>query len=151
MGSWISTTTSRSPVATVSFEDAAALEADRYLFVDTNAVTTMFFSHYYNRGSRPALRALADECRQRYRHVIVCDDDIPFEQDGWRDNDLWRSRMQGMVLHDLAVRRIEYATVSGPLEQRVDQVKQILTSGSQAAARFQDCSGPRPGSRPAGS
>ncbi len=107
-------------------EDAASLQADRYVFVDTNAVTTMFFSHYYDRDSLPALRVMAEECRTRYQHVIVCDDDIPFEQDGWRDNATWRARMQGMVLHDLAVRDIPYQLVSGPLDQRVAQVRVFL-------------------------
>ena len=78
-------------------EDEAILRANHYLFVDTNAITTMFFSHYYDRDSLPELRRLADECVNRYRHHIVCDDDIPFEQDGWRDNDVWRARMHGTV------------------------------------------------------
>ena len=107
-------------------EDDAALRANRYLFVDTNAITTMFFSYYYNRESLPARRAMADECRDRYQCVIVCDDDIPFEQDGWRDNKTWRGRMQGMVLHDLAVRGIEYHVVSGSLDKRVAQVMAAL-------------------------
>ena len=103
-------------------EDDAALRANRFLFVDTNALTTMFFSHYYNRDSDPRLRALAEDCPTRYRHVFVCDDDIPFEQDGWRDNAVWRGRMQSMVLHDLAVRGIAYTTVHGALDERVAQV-----------------------------
>jgi HTH-type transcriptional regulator, transcriptional repressor of NAD biosynthesis genes len=107
-------------------EDDAACRANRWLFVDTNAITTMFFSHYYNRESRPELRALAADCGQRYHHVIVCDDDIPFEQDGWRDNEVWRGRMQGMVLHDLAVRGISYSTVRGSLDERVEQVSALL-------------------------
>ena len=109
-------------------EDEAILRADRYLFSDTNAVTTMFFSHYYDRDSRPALRALAAECGTRYRHHIVCDDDIAFEQDGWRDNEIWRARMQGMVLHDLAVREIPFTIVGGDLASRV-------TCGAGAARR----------------
>ena len=120
-------------------EDQAGLRANRYLFVDTNAITTMFFSHYYNRDSRPELRVLADDCRTRYQHVIVCADNIPFEQDGWRDNVVWRGRMQGMVVHDLAVRGISHSTVHGSLEERVDQVKAIVagtypSSGEQSHA-----------------
>ena len=115
-------------------EDEAILRADRYLFVDTNAVTTMFFSHYYDRDSRPALRALATECRTRYRHHIVCDDDVAFEQDGWRDNEVWRARMQGMVLHDLAVREIPYVIVRGDLRSRVAAVRALL-EGSTAVDR----------------
>lgn len=135
-------------------EDEAARHADRYVFVDTNAITTMFFSHYYNRDSRPELRALAQQCAARYRHVFVCDDDIEFEQDGWRDNAVWRGRMQGMVLHDLAVRGIGYHLVSGPLEERVRTVRSVLSgetvhtgdaSGTSAAGR--SSLGPRPGLR----
>lgn len=131
-------------------EDEAIARAHRYLFVDTNAISTMFFSHYYNRDSLPELRRLAEECRTRYQHVIVCDDDIAFEQDGWRDNEVWRARMQGMVLHDLAVRGIEYSIVSGPLQDRVQQVARIVrgerTSASMSLGGHQS-SGPRPSSR----
>ena len=119
-------------------EDEAALRANRYVFVDTNAITTMFFSHYYNRGSRPELRAMADECRIRYRHVIVCNDDIPFAQDGWRDNEVWRGRMHGMVLHDLAVRDIPYSTVYGAVDERVEQVKAVL-GGTQTSPAESYC------------
>jgi HTH-type transcriptional regulator, transcriptional repressor of NAD biosynthesis genes len=110
-------------------EDAAALQARQFLFVDTNAITTMFFSHYYDRASLPKLQELAAACRSRYDYVFVCDDDIPFEQDGWRDNVVWRGRMQGMILYDLAVRGIEYTVVSGSLDERVKQVKSILGLG----------------------
>lgn len=125
-------------------EDDAALRANRYLFVDTNAITTMFFSHYYNRESLPPLRAMADECRDRYRYVFVCDDDIPFEQDGWRDNETWRARMQGMVLHDLAVRGIEFHVVRGSLDERVEQVKAVLAGDDVGnASRRRYSSGPK--------
>jgi HTH-type transcriptional regulator, transcriptional repressor of NAD biosynthesis genes len=109
-----------------ALEDAAALQAQKFLFVDTNAITTMFFSHYYDRESLPRLRELAAECRSRYDYVFVCDDDIPFEQDGWRDNAVWRGRMQGLILYDLAVRSIEYTVISGSLAERVTRVKSLL-------------------------
>ncbi len=125
-------------------EDEAAQRSNRYLFVDTNAVTTMFFSHYYNRDSRPELRALADECAARYRRVIVCDDDIPFEQDGWRDSEVWRGRMHGMVLHDLAVRHIPFHVVSGSLDERVARVRSILCGHTVDPPRQLDSLGPRP-------
>jgi len=131
-------------------EDEAALRANRYLFVDTNAITTMFFSHYYNRESRPALRAMADECRTRYRHVIVCNDDIPFAQDGWRDNEDWRGRMHGMVLHDLAVRDIPYSTVYGTLDERVEQVKSVLSGIHSSRAELRPALGPKAPAEPHG-
>jgi NadR type nicotinamide-nucleotide adenylyltransferase len=129
-----------------SLEDEAILRAVRYLFVDTNALTTMFFSHYYNRTSRPELRSLADDCRHRYAHVVVCDDDIPFEQDGWRDSELWRARMQGMVLHDLDVRGIEHFVVRGSLDDRIAQVAARLAGhATEPDAVVRHSLGPGPG------
>lgn len=111
-------------------EDRAVQEARRggrgYVFVDTNALTTLFFSYYYHQRALPELHKLADECQSRYHYVLVCADDIPFEQDGWRDNQTWRGRMQGLVLHDLDVRGTEYRVVHGTLEQRVTQVRAVL-------------------------
>lgn len=112
-------------------EDTARLriaqtQGSGYLFIDTNALTTLFFSYYYNQGGLPALHQLANECKERYHYVFVCADDIPFEQDGWRDNALWRGRMQGLVLHDLDCRGIEYHLVYGSLAERVEQVKGVL-------------------------
>lgn len=128
-------------------EDEAALRATRYVFVDTNALTTLFFSHYYGRDSLPALRALADECSSRYSRTFVCGDDIPFVQDGWRDNAVWRARMQGMVLHDLIVRGIRYEVVEGSLDQRVAQVREALLRPieTQPPSRRGWNLGPRPG------
>jgi HTH-type transcriptional regulator, transcriptional repressor of NAD biosynthesis genes len=129
-------------------EDKAILRANRYLFVDTNAVTTMFFSHYYNRNSLPALACLADDCSTRYQHVFVCDDDIPFEQDGWRDNEVWRGRMHGMVLHDLTVRRIPYTLITGSIDDRIAQVvaalNQTTPTPTPPSPRSAKSLGPRP-------
>jgi HTH-type transcriptional regulator, transcriptional repressor of NAD biosynthesis genes len=100
-----------------------------YLFVDTNALTTLFFSYYYNQGGLKELHDFANDCKDRYHHVFVCADDIPFAQDGWRDNEIWRARMQGMVLHDLDSRGIHYTVVRGSLEERVEQVKIVLAGG----------------------
>jgi len=47
-------------------------------------------------------------------------------QDGWRDNDFWRKRAQGLIKYDLAVRGVAYTVVSGNLETRVAQVKSLL-------------------------
>lgn len=112
-------------------EDTARLRmlgADKsgYLFSDTNALTTLFFSYYYHQGGLSELHQLANECKDRYHHIFVCADDIPFEQDGWRDNEVWRGRMQGLVLHDLDSRGIDYTVVWGSLENRIEQVKRVL-------------------------
>ncbi len=130
-------------------EDTARLRMlgtnkEGYLFIDTNAITTLFFSYYYNQGGLPYLHHLANDCKDRYHHVFVCADDIPFSQDGWRDNELWRSRMQGMVLHDLDCRGIEYTLLYGSLEQRVSQVKKVLAGELSSQPLQQKHLGPKP-------
>lgn len=119
------------------------LKGQPYIAVDTNALTTLFFSYYYNQCGLPELHQLATECEQRYHHVFVCADDIPFEQDGWRDNEVWRGRMQGLVLHDLDSRGIVYTMVRGSLEERVEQVKKVLRGELLEARTASKQLGPR--------
>jgi HTH-type transcriptional regulator, transcriptional repressor of NAD biosynthesis genes len=107
-------------------EDAALLRAKRFLFVDTNAITTMFLGYAYEGDGLPELIRLAREAETRYHHVILCSDDIPFEQDGWRDHEFWRGRAQRLIRYDLTVRGIHHKTVGGNLEARVQQVTAIL-------------------------
>lgn len=107
-------------------EEQARQRADRYVFVDTNALTTLLLCFAYEGDALPELVDLAREAEDRYHHVILCDDEIPFEQDGWRDDAVWRSRAQGMVKFDLAVRGITSTTVTGSVSNRVEQVRRLL-------------------------
>lgn len=109
-----------------SIEDKSAQSANKMLFVDTNAITTLFFSYYYNGAALPELHALASQCKERYDYYFVCADDIPFEQDGWRDNEMLRSKMQRMILLDLNNRGISYQLVSGSLAERIEAVKDSI-------------------------
>ncbi len=115
-------------------EDEAMLEAQDYLFVDTNAITTMFLGYAYEGWGLPELTALAREAENRYHHVFLCSDDLPFAQDGWRDDAIWRSRAQGMVRYDLAVRGVAYTELYGNLEARVAQVKAVLEATKNSRA-----------------
>jgi HTH-type transcriptional regulator, transcriptional repressor of NAD biosynthesis genes len=107
-------------------EDAALLKSNRFLFVDTNAITTMFWCYAYEGAGLPELTVLARAAETRYDHVFVCNDDIPFVQDGWRDDAVWRSRQQSLILYDLNVRGVPYTIVSGSLEERLAQVEKVL-------------------------
>ena len=111
-----------------ALEDAALLTAKRYLFVDTNAITTMFLGYAYEGDGLPALTQLARDAQTRYQHVFLCDVDFPFVQDGWRDDDFWRGRAQGLIRYDLTVRGVPHTLVSGDLETRVARVKAALES-----------------------
>jgi HTH-type transcriptional regulator, transcriptional repressor of NAD biosynthesis genes len=107
-------------------EDAALLESNRFLFVDTNAITTMFWCYAYEGAGLPELTVLARAAESRYDQVFVCNDDIPFVQDGWRDDHIWRARQQSLILYDLTVRGVPYTIVSGSLEERLAQVAKVL-------------------------
>jgi HTH-type transcriptional regulator, transcriptional repressor of NAD biosynthesis genes len=109
-------------------EEAAILESNRFLFVDTNAITTMFWCYAYEGNGLSELIDLARVAETRYDHVFVCNDDIPFVQDGWRDDAVWRARQQSLILYDLTVRGVPYTLVSGSLEERVAQVEVVLDS-----------------------
>jgi len=102
-------------------EDAMILQANRYLFCDTNALTTLLLGFCYGhlRDAPPELLDAARACKARYRHVFLCEDDFPFQQDGWRDDAAWRSRIQGMVRYDLQVRGIAAVPLPGPIDQRL--------------------------------
>ncbi len=113
-----------------ALEDAAILESNRFLFVDTNAITTMFLGYAYEGDGVPELTQLAREAENRYQHVFLCEADVPFEQDGWRDNDFWRQRAQGLIRYDLAVRGVPYTVLRGDLETRVATVKGTLEGGT---------------------
>jgi HTH-type transcriptional regulator, transcriptional repressor of NAD biosynthesis genes len=110
----------------LELEDAAMLESNQFLFVDTNAITTMFWCYAYEGNGLPELTDLAQSAEMRYDHVFVCNDDIPFVQDGWRDDAVWRSRQQSLILYDLTVRGVPYTIVSGSLEDRLVQVEKVL-------------------------
>ncbi len=110
----------------LELEDAAILESNRFLFVDTNAITTMFWCYAYEGAGLPELTDLARAAQMRYDHIFVCNDDIPFVQDGWRDDAVWRSRQQSLILYDLTVRGVPYTVVSGSLEERLAQVEKVL-------------------------
>ena len=109
-----------------ALEETALLESQRFLFVDTNAITTMFLGYAYEGDGLPKLTRLARAAETRYRHVFLCDTDFAFVQDGWRDNDFWRERAQGFIKYDLAVRGVASTLVSGDLETRVMRVKLAL-------------------------
>lgn len=110
-------------------EDAALAQARRWLFVDTNALTTLLLGIEFKQvGDPPPAELLrcADDCRARYAHTFVCADDIPYEEQDVRENEAWRGRIQQLVLRDLDARRIPYTVVRGSVQERADQVRRVL-------------------------
>jgi len=118
-------------------EDEAMAQARRWLFVDTNALTTLLLGVEFRQVGDPApgeLLRCADDCKARYAHTFVCADDIPYEEQDARENEAWRSRIQQLVLNDLDARGIPYTIVRGSVEERAAQVRRVLDTAALAAA-----------------
>jgi nicotinamide riboside kinase len=110
-------------------EDEQLPYARRYLFVDTNALTTLLLGLEFGQVAAPAPAALlrcADECRERYAHTFVCADDIPYEEQPAREDEAWRGRIHQLVLQDLETRGIPYTLVTGSVEERALQVRRVI-------------------------
>jgi nicotinamide riboside kinase len=114
-------------------EDDALRQAHRYLFVDTNALTTLLLGIQFGQVGDPppaALLRYADDCKPRYAHTFVCADDIPYEAQAVRENEAWRGRIQRLVLDDLDARGIPYTIVRGSIEARARRVRQVLDAAA---------------------
>jgi nicotinamide riboside kinase len=113
-------------------EDEQLPYARRFLFVDTNALTTLLLGREFKQvGDPPPLILLrcADECKDRYAHTFVCADDIPYEEQDARENEAWRGHIHQLVLQDLQARGIAYTLVHGSVAERAEQVRRVLEQG----------------------
>ncbi len=107
-------------------EDAAILHARRFLFCDTNAITTQQYAFFFHGACPARVQELAAACRARYTHTVVCAPDIPFDQDGTRVHPQVQQYMDGAIRNDLTIRGIPYTVVGGPLEARIAAVCGLL-------------------------
>lgn len=121
---------------------AVAIAGGDYIFVDTNALTTLLLGLCFGQVTEPvppALLRYALECRTRYLHHFVCADDIPYEEEpGVRENAAWRTQIQQLVLEDLDRRGIAYTILTGSLEQRAARVRATLAAIAQQTDSYAD-------------
>lgn len=103
-----------------------AHEANEYLFVDTNAITTYAWCRYYHDDAPDALYRYACETGERFDHVVLCGDDIPFEPEDGRSGPTNRMRLQRLHRAFLTRHNVPFTEVRGDVEQRVEQVRAVL-------------------------
>jgi HTH-type transcriptional regulator, transcriptional repressor of NAD biosynthesis genes len=111
-----------------------AHEANRYLFIDTNALTTEIFARYYHGDALPRLRELSGETKERYDIVILCGDDIPYDDTADRSGETNRSEFQKATIEELVKRGIEYHEVTGSIQHRISEVSRILETTTKGKA-----------------
>ena len=107
-------------------EDELLSQADRFLFTDTNALTTLMFARYYHNATTPHLEELAARTSTRYDLVFVCDVDIPYDDTWDRSGDTNRLVFQKQIVADLLFRKIPFFTLRGDLETRTAYVKTVV-------------------------
>jgi len=113
-------------VGHIEREEQALLAANRYLFVDTNAITTYMFAQDYHGKAPELLTRLALENAQRYDLFFLCDDDIPYDDTWDRSGDQKRHIFHKQIIADLKERRIPFITLRGSLEERIHKVDEVL-------------------------
>lgn len=109
-------------------EDKAILNANKYLFVDTNAITTYMYALDYHGKAPEMLTKLALENAKRYDLFFVCDDDIPYDDTWDRSGEQKRMVFHKQIIADLHQRRIPYIKLRGNLEERIKKVDEVLAS-----------------------
>ena len=107
-------------------EDKLLQEAKKYLFVDTNAITTEMFSRFYHGYALPKLEQMSKGAEKKYDVYFVCETDIPYEEDGTRSGEKHRKIFQQQIKDDLVRRGIEYVLLKGALKERANKVKKVL-------------------------
>jgi NadR type nicotinamide-nucleotide adenylyltransferase len=114
-------------------EDALLAQSNRYLFTDTNALTTATFARSYHGEVRPRLAELADAAVMRYDLTFVCDIDIPYDDTWDRSGEVDRAAFQRQVLGDLSARKVPFIMLRGTLDERVARVREMLSRFSKYA------------------
>jgi NadR type nicotinamide-nucleotide adenylyltransferase len=111
-----------------------AHEANQYFFIDTNALTTKVFSQYYHGDSLPGLSELSNETKERYDLVILCGDDIPYDDTVDRSGETNRSDFQKTTTDELIKLGAKYHEVTGSIQDRISQVSRILETMTKGKA-----------------
>lgn len=109
-----------------SREEKLTLQSRKYLFCDTNPITTYVFSKNYHGIAGPVLTRLAKEAEKRYDLFFLCDTDIPYADTWDRSGGQKRKWFQDQIVGDLAERRVPFFRICGTLEERVSRVNEVL-------------------------
>ena len=107
-------------------EDALTSEANPYLCVDTNAMTTVAFARYYHGVVPIRLQELADTHLSRYDLTFVCDSDIPYDDTWDRSGEANREVFQRQVIDDLRRARVPFLVLRGSVARRAETVARTL-------------------------
>ncbi len=96
-------------------------QANKVLFMDTDAITTKIFSEQYYQCCPKFVRDMADQMGQYVALYLVTDIDVPWVADSSRDlgEPQQRAMMKDKHLAELKSRGLPYVMITGNWEQRL--------------------------------
>ncbi len=94
-------------------------DANRFLFTDTNALTTYIFSLYYHGKADSRLKELALNAAYRYDMIFLCEDDIIYDNTWDRSGETHRHTFQKQIV-------APFFRLFGTLEKRTEKVSVVL-------------------------
>lgn len=106
-------------------EKKARLQANRVLFCDTDALTTLIYSRHYFQKIPQYVQERADN-RAEYDLHLLLDIDLPWEADPLRDLGHRRQEMYDLFLAELTKRGYPHEKVSGMGKQRLQSAVKII-------------------------
>ncbi|HRH44098.1 MAG TPA: AAA family ATPase [Pyrinomonadaceae bacterium] len=107
----------------IADEESQAQKANRYLFIDTSPLTTLFYSLHLFGKADPELYWLS---HRKYDRIFLCAPDFSFVQDGTREGNGLRERQHEWYLQKLSERKIFFEILTGELNERINSVKKFL-------------------------
>jgi NadR type nicotinamide-nucleotide adenylyltransferase len=107
-------------------EDKLVVDANRFMFVDTDASTTRQFSLYYHGRCDQRLDQLVDDTHRRYDLFFLFEPDFPFDDTWDRSGEMSRLIFQRCIESDLIARKLPYIRLGGSLSERIDKVCKVL-------------------------
>ena len=115
----------------IANEEAAKLQARRFLFADTSPLTTLFYSQdRYSETDEQLVRL----SHRAYDHWFLCAPDFEFVQDGTRRDAEFARRQHQWYLDVFAQRRIRFSLLTGSIEARVQQANRVLLARQRPCA-----------------
>lgn len=125
----------------VAIMDAAA-HSNRLLFVDTDAITTLFYSHFLM--SEAGQQRISDQLASanndisHWDLVLYLEPDVAFVQDGTRNEIIHqdREKYSAQIKQLLREHNISYHTIRGDYLQRFEKAKQLIEQHLGITTRF---------------
>lgn len=100
--------------------------AGKFLFCDTDVITTQIYSKQYLKVVPPVLYQF--ESMVQYHHYFLFDVDVPWVADGMRDLENMRPQMFDVFKEELDKRNIAYTRVTGNWQQREAIITSVLNT-----------------------